>query len=268
MGMAIDTILAFSTQAGAGAFPIALAAAPGDSLIVRGVVAESACNLEGVITGTNAGGLQFRVASPLLHDNITGLTWQPAENPSPFLLPAEIAVPLYEQDTLNVFGSCGAATTITAGLVISYANLRGINADLYRWSDLKSDIKTYKSVQVSLNAIAVGTWSDTLITTSENQLHADSSYAVLGWVTSQAVDIIGVKGISTGNLRMCGPGVASSLDLSAYFIYQSELNNAPYIPVFQANDRFSFYVSAANHAAIGGAAATVSLLVAELKSKK
>jgi hypothetical protein len=268
MGLAVDTILAFSTQAGAGAFPIALAPAVGDSLTIRSVVEGSTCQLEGVITGSNAGGQLFRVASPLLHDNITGLTWAAPENPSSFLLPADIAVPLSTQDTLNAFGACGAATTITMGLVVNYANLRGTSADLYRWSDLSSDIKQIKSIPVALNAIAVGAWTDTLITVTENQLHADSSYAVLGWESSPAVDIIGVKGVATGNLRMCGPGAATSLDISSYFIYQSEMGNVPYVPVFQANDRNSFYVSAANHAAVGGAAAVVSLLVAELKSKK
>jgi hypothetical protein len=266
MGLAIDTVLAFSTQAGAGVFPIALAPAVGDSLTVRSVVAESACRLEGVITGSNAGGQLFRVASPLLHDNITGLTWAAPENPAAFLLPAEVAVPLSTQDTLNVFGACAAATTITAGLVIAYDNLRGTSADLYRWSDIQSNIKTIKSIQVALNAIAVGAWTDTLITVTENQLHADSSYAVLGWEASPAVDIVGVKGVATGNLRICGPGTATSLDISSYFIYQSEMGNVPYIPVFQANDRNSFYVSAANHAAVGGAACTISLIVAELKS--
>lgn len=268
MGQAIDTILAFSTQAGASAFPTQLAATPGDSLTLRSTNGASAVSLEGVITASNVGGQLFRVASPLLHDNVTGLTWAAPENPSPFLLPAAISVPLASQDTLAVFGACAAATTITMGLVVKYDDVRGAAADLYRWSDLSSDIKQIKSIQVALNAVAVGAWTDTLITTTENQLHADSSYAVLGWEASPSVDIVGVKGVATGNLRMCGPGAATSLDISSYFIYQAEQGNTPYIPVFQANDRNSFYVSAANHAAIGGAAATVSLLVAELKSKK
>jgi hypothetical protein len=268
MGLAIDTILAFSTQGGAGAFPIQLAATPGDSLTLRSTNGTSAVDLEGVITGSNAGGQLFRIASPLLHDNVTGLTWAAPENPAPFLLPANIQVPLASQDTLAAYGSCGAATTITMGLVVRYADLRGTSSDLYSWGDIASDIKQIKSIQVALNAIAVGAWTDTLITVTENQLHADSSYAVLGWEASPAVDIVGVKGVATGNLRMCGPGVATSLDISSYFIYQSEQGSMPYIPVFQANDRNSFYVSAANHAAVGGAATTISLLVAELKSKK
>lgn len=268
MGLAYDTVLAFSTQAGASAFPTALAAAPGDNLTVRGTVSESAVSLEAIICASNAGGQKFRITSPLLHDNVTGLTFQPAENPAPFLIPASQYVKLSEQDTLAAYGSCAAATTITMGLVMKYENVRGVTADLYRWSDIRSDVKTIKSVEVDLNAVAVGAWSDTLITATENQLHADSSYAVLGYQTSQAIDIVGVKGIATGNLRYCGPGAASSLDLSDYYRYMGNDENISSIPVFQANDRNSFYVSAANHAAIGGGAASVYLFLAELKSKK
>jgi hypothetical protein len=268
MGYAIDTVLAFSTQAGAAAFPTALAATVGDSLLVRSTVGETKAHLEAFIMASNAGGQKFRIASPLLHDNVTGLTFQPGENPAPFILPLESSVELSELDTLNVFGQCAAATTITAGLVIQYDDLRGTSADMYRWQDIASDIKTYKSIEVSLNAIAVGAWTDTVVTNTENQLHADKSYAVIGYDVNPSVDIVGVKGVATGNLRVCGPGPNTSLKISDYFVAQAEANNKPYIPVFQANDRAGFFVSAANHAALGGGAAEVFLLVAELKSKK
>lgn len=268
MGLAVDTVLAFSTQAAAAAFPTALAATVGDSLQVRGTVGETKGHLEGVIVASNAAGQKFRITSPLMHDNVTGLTFSPGENPAPFLLPVETSVDLNELDTIAAFGSCAAATTITMGLVIQYDNLRGQAAELYRWSDIRDDIKTLKSIEVSLSAIAVGAWTDTVLTNTEDQLHADKSYAVLGYDVQPAVDIVGVKGIATGNLRFCGPGPNSSLNISGYYIYQSEMSNQPYIPVFQANDRKGFFISAANHAAVGGGAAEVFLLVAELKTKK
>lgn len=267
-GVAVDTVLAFSTQAGAGAFPIALAATGGDSLITRGTVGESKARLMSLMYGTDAAGKKLRVSSPLLHDNVTGLTFQSPENPALFLIPSETAVELNEQDTLAVSGACGAATTITAALSIYYDNIRGTDADLYRWSDISPDIRFLKSVEVDLLAVAVGAWTDTPIINTENQLHADRSYAVLGWNVFPAVDVVGVKGIATGNLRMCGPGAAQSLDLSDYFVQMSLKHNLPYIPVFQANDRNSFLISAANHAAIAGGAASVYLQVAELKTKK
>jgi hypothetical protein len=263
-GKAVDTVLAYSTQAGASAFPTALAATNGDSLTVRGTVGESQAHLMALIMESNAAGMEFRITSPLLHDPNTGLTFVNPENPTIFSIPEYTSVLLNEQDTITVQGQCGAATTITAALVIAYDDIRGTDADLYMWSDIRDNIKFLKSIQVQLNAIAVGAWTDTLITATENQLHANASYAVLGYTVQPALTVVGIKGICTGNLRMCGPGFAQTVSISDYFVEMSEYHNRPYIPVFQANDRFSVYVSAANSVAVAAQGATVSLMVAEL----
>lgn len=267
-GKAVDTVLAFSTQAAAAAFPTALAATSGDSLTVRGTVGESKAHLMAAVFKSDAVGNEFRITSPLLHDPNTGLTFVTNDNPSLFSIPEYASVELNEQDLLTVQGQCGAATTITAGLVISYDDIRGTDAALYRWGDISGDIQFIKVVQVQLGAIAVGAWTDTLITATEDQLHADKSYAVLGYMAQPATCLVGVKGIATGNLRMCGPGAAQSLSLSDYFIEMSEYHQMPYIPVFQANDRRSFYVSAADSVARAGQAVTVSLVIAQLKTKR
>lgn len=267
-GKAIDTILAFSTQAGAGAFPQTLAATTGDSLVVRGTVGESKAHLMAAVFKSDAAGNEFRITSPLLHDNVTGLTFVAPENPTIFSVPEPTSVELNEQDTLVVQGQSGAATTITAGLVIYYDDLRGTDADLHHWSDIKDDIKFIKSVQVQLGAIAVGAWTDTLITATEDQLHADASYAVLGYTVSPAVALVGIKGVATGNLRACGPGFAQTLEISDYYIKMSQEHNMPYVPVFQANDRRAFFVSAADSVARANQAVTVSLVVAQLKTKR
>lgn len=268
MGHAVDTVLAFSTQAAASAFPTALAAASGDSLVVRGTKGETKGHLIALLAGADAAGNKFRITSPLLHDNVTGLTWRSPENPAMMLVPEYTSVELNELDTLTVQGQCGAATTITAGLVIQYDDIRGQDAQLFRWSDIKGDIKYLKSIEVDLNAIAVGAWTDTPITTTEDQMHADKSYALLGYTVNPAVDIIGFKGIATGNLRFCGPGASQTLDLSNYYVRMSDLHDMPYIPVFQANDRKGIYISAANHAAVAGGASVASIIVAELKTRR
>jgi hypothetical protein len=268
MGRAVDTIMAFSTQAGAGAFPITLAAATGDSLVVRGTKGETKAKLMAMITQSNAAGQEFRLKSALLHDNVTGLTFYPPDNPGLFLVPSETSVELNELDTLTLQGASGAAFTITAGLVVYYDDVRGTAADLYHWRDLRDDIKFIKAVEVDNLAIAVGAWTDTPLTNTEDQLHADRSYAVLGYSQPTATCLTGVKGIATGNLRMCGPGGSQTLDLSDYFIQMSLKHDMPYIPVFQANDRKAFYVSQANGAALAAAAADVILIVAELKTKR
>lgn len=260
---AIDTIGVFSTQGAASPFPTALGAAPGDSLAIRNFPAGQTATLEALLYSAG-GGQRVRVVSPNLHDNQTGLTFEPAEVPAQFLMAAPFAVNLQANDTLGVFGGIAAAGTIAGALQVYYTQLPGISARLHSWGDISGNVRNYKSVEVDLSAIAVGAWTDTLITTTENQLHANKDYAVLGYQCSQALDVVGIKGSATGNLRVCGPGATSTLDLTSYFVYMSEENNLPCIPVFNSDDRAAFYVSAFNHAAVGGAAAHVYLMLAEL----
>lgn len=260
---AIDTIAAFSTQGAAAPFPVALAAAPGDSLSVRNFPAGQYAQLEALLYDAG-GGQRVRVVSPNLHDNQTGITFEPAETPAQFLVAAPFSVGLQANDTLTVQGGVAAAGTIVAGLQVYYSQLPGISARLHTWGDISGNIRYIKSVEVDLAAIAVGAWTDTLITTTENQLHANKDYAVLGYQCSAAMDIVGVKGSATGNLRVCGPGASSTLDITEYFVYMSEENGVPYIPVFNSDDRFAFYVSAFNRAAVAGGANHVYLILAEL----
>lgn len=267
MGRAIDSVLTFSTQGAAAPFPTALAATGGDSLAVRSFDRSKRAYLQAVLYNSNAVGTKTRVQSPLLHDNVTGLTWEPAELPSQWMLPPEGAVELRPIDTLSVFGQCTAAATIQSVLVNYYEDLDGVSANLFNWADIRGLITYIKSVEVALNAIAVGAWTDTLLTATENQLHADEYYAVLGYQTSQALTAVGVKGSATGNLRVCGPGPVSSLDIAEYFITFSEKSKRPCIPVFNANDRTAFYISAANNVAVGGGAAEVYPVLAQLSRR-
>lgn len=260
---AIDTVAVFSTQGAAAAFPTALAAAPGDSLSIRNFAAGQSAGLNALIY--SAGGSQkVRVTSPNLHDPQTGLTFEPKEVPAQFVLPREASVSLQANDTLTVQGGIAAAGTIVAGLQIYYSQLPAIGSRLHMWGDISGNYKYIKSVEVDMGAIATGAWTDTLITATENQLHANKDYAVLGYETSAALDIVGVKGSATGNLRACGPGATSTLDISEYFVQMSERQNTPYIPVFNSDDRNAFYVSAFNNAAVGAGATHVYLILAEL----
>jgi hypothetical protein len=260
---AIDTIGVFSTQGAAAPFPVALAPAPGDSLTVRNFAAGQYAQIEALLYSAG-GGQRVRVSSPNLHDNQTGITFEPAEVPAQFLMAAPFSINLQANDTLSVFGGIAAAGTIAGALQVYYSQLPGIQARLHTWGDITGNIRYIKSVEVDLSAIAVGAWTDTLITATENQLHANKDYAVLGYQCSSALDVVGVKGSATGNLRVCGPGASSTLDITEYFVFMSEENNIPYIPVFNSDDRTAFYVSAFHHVAVGGGADHVYLILAEL----
>ncbi len=260
---AIDTVAFFATEGAAAAFPQALAAAPGDSLTIRNFAAGQSASINAILYSAG-GGERIRVVSPNMHDNQTGITFEPAEVPAQFLVPQNVNIGVQANDTLTVQGGIAAAGTIAGALQVYYSQLPAIQQRLHMWGDISGNIRYIKTCEVDLGAIAVGAWTDTLITATENQLHSNKDYAVLGYQCATALDVVGVKGSATGNLRVCGPGASSTLDITEYFVTMSELNSTPYIPVFNSDDRTAFYVSAFNHVAAADAADHVYLVLAEL----
>ena len=259
---AIDTV--YTSAANPGAGPTAFAAAVGDSLNVRDFNAATAtAELRQLIRrGATAG--YARVRSPRLHDNVTGINMYSAETVDTLSFPGELGQPLYPNDTLIVEGSGGAAETDAAVMSIYYSDLGGIQARLASPGDILPIVKSVKAFQVAAPAGA-NAWTDTLITTTENQLHADEDYAVLGYRSSAACAAVALKGQETGNLRIGGPGTTTTLDTTDWFIRQSEKSGRPHIPVFNANNRGSIYVSAVDVAAVAGL--IVTLFCVELSQR-
>lgn len=258
---AFDTILASAINPGAGPSP-ALVAPSGDSLSVRSFVAPNQAWLELVTRmGTTAGFAQVR--SPLFHDNVRGIRITPAESPSVFGIPGVAAQQLYPQDNLIAELSGGAAETDIMALHTYYDNLPGGQARLHTWDDILPLIKSIKPISVAVTSSAtVGAWVDTPITQTEDLTHANTDYAVLGYMTNVNYGVIGVKGIDTANLRACGPGSTQELPTTNYFAYLSQQRGKPFIPVFNSANKNGTSVCVA--AATASVAGIVELICAEL----
>ena len=264
MGLAIDTVLLdlHNTSTNAAALA-AMAPASGDSLSVRSFKDGASASLENVVVQCTTPPKRVRVLSPRLHDNVTGLTLTALENPTEFLLAADISQALYSADTLVVQAEAAASSDTVAALFVYYSDLPGVQANLYTWDQIKSRIIALKPVEVDVTTSAtIGSWTDTLINPTENQLKANYEYAVLGFTESANLLCVGVKGPATGNLRVGCPAASPTLRLSDYFIYQSQAQGRPYIPVFNANDRAATYVSAAANTA--SVTSNVTMICAQL----
>lgn len=258
---AIDTVFSFVTNP-SGSFT-ACAAAPGDSLSVRSFnYGSDYCYLEQVLRrGATKG--QARVRSPRLHDSTTGIIVDSAEVVHSLGLPDQLNQPMYPADTLIVEMTGGAAETDGVGLCIYYSNLPGVSARLASWGDISGIIKNIKCFVTAVTASAtIGNWSDTLVTTTDNQLHSDADYAVLGYTTDVPLGLVAIKGADTGNLRVGGPGSTNNMATTDWFLRWAQLSNYGAIPVFNANNRFATYVSVVDVAA--STAANVTLICAEL----
>lgn len=252
MGTAIDSILVdlHNTATSAATLTPGSTANSGDPLGVRYFEPGSVCELVNVIGQGTTPPRRFRITSPRLHDNVTGVSWQIAENPTEFMYPADWAQPLFQNDVLVVSMDAAASSDTVAILQVYYSNLAGVNANLRTWAQVKNNIINIKPVEVDCTSSAtIGAWSDTLLTTTENQLKAEYSYALLGFTESANLACVGIKGVDTGNLRIVCPAASPTLKLTDYFVYMSNMLGVPFIPVINANNRFATYISVAANTA-------------------
>jgi hypothetical protein len=148
-------------------------------------------------------------------------------------------------------------------LQLYYEDLPGIQARLHNYSDILPLTKSVKPIRVAVTSSAtVGLWTDTLITTTENLLHANTDYAVIGYTSNSALGCIALKGAETGNLRIGGPGATSEFATTDFFALMNQRNNRPWVPVFNSANAGGLFVSVC--ASTASVAATVELICVEL----
>lgn len=261
---ALDAIASFQTTVGS-TFAAGVMAT-GDSAQVRNFPQSASARLVAAFSDHVTTPREWRVRSPLLHDNVQGIRFYPGQTPSATLLPRQAQQLLEPQDLLTFELSTAAATgKALGGISIYYDQLPGAASRLYSFGDVDPLIKNIKPVVVQVAAAAntAGQWFDSLLTSFENLLHANTDYAVLGIVADQPIAAVAIKGIDTGNLRCAVPGVINSDVNSDYFVRLSQQNGIPLIPVINSANAPATFVSIIGSATL---AATLSaqVILAEL----
>lgn len=256
---AIQTTYTFATNPGAG--PAATAPAAGDSLGVANfdINSKHAYLEHAWRRGATSGFARLR--SPKLHDIATGINWNSGELVDSLVIPHEANQPVYPADVLIAELSGGAAESDALCFSIYYEDFPGANAQLFSPGDIIGNIKNLKHFQVAAPAGA-NAWTDTAITVTENQTHANADYAVLGYKVSAMVAAVAIRAPETGNLRVGGPGQILGEDTADWFLRWSRLTQKPCIPIFNANNRAGVTVGAVDVAAVAGL--IVTLVCAEL----
>jgi hypothetical protein len=261
---AIDSIASY--QGTSGASLAAGTMASGDSATIRAFPESAEARLITEFYDDVTSPQPWRVRSPLLHDNVNGIQFYPGVSSPTELYPLYAQQRLRPQDTLTFEFSTAASTgKALGGLLVYYSQLPGASARLYNPGDVLGNVKNIKPVTVNIGSGAntAGQWYDLVITTTENLLHANTDYAVLGITLNVAVAAVAVKGIDTGNLRVAVPGGTNNPFAADYFVRLSMATGLPCIPVINAANAGSTYVSIISSAATA-AASNAQLILAEL----
>lgn len=261
MGLAISTVSALIANPGANF--TAAAAATGDSLTVPAFNAQAPGQLVNIIRGGATAGA-VRVFSARLHDTTRGITYYTDKARTVFQLPREVGQPIYPTDTLTVQLTGGTAETDDAYLTFWMQDLPGVAARLAMWSDIASKITQIKPVVTNPDPDTAGQWASVALNSVEDLLEAGMDYAVLGFQTDAAVDVVAVRGPDTGNYRIGCPGDDSTLTTCDYFVRESHDRGLPYIPIINAANKAATFIDCAD--ATATAEPNVSIILAELSS--
>jgi hypothetical protein len=240
MPRALEVVAGFATNPGA-TFTV-LTPSTGTSFTVRGTDATKPAWLLSSWAFNLAAG-ELRIRSTKLHDFQQGIRNRVTASFSGPLAPGHTngsyAQRLYSQDALTVELTGGAAEIDTAALLIAYDDLQGIAGRFIDQSTLKKLGQNIVTIEVTVTAVATGNFGGAVAINSTNDnLIANTDYAVLGGMTDTRGDAVGVTGVDFGNLRIGFPAEPSIRDETQNWFEQLSLAfNAPYIPVFNSANK-------------------------------
>jgi hypothetical protein len=265
MGRGLETIAGRAVNPGAALPGLQLTNNTGSSFTVRETNNNTIAHLEGMwAKGATAG--VFNIHSPRMHDNTTGLSFPVAVNAPIDFLAQSPSTPLVGNDPLLAFITGGAAETDCGYATIAYDDIQGIDSNLATEPEITPRVKNILTVRVTVSgAVTLGDWSPgTAINATDDKLHADEQYAVLGMVPTNQVGAIAIAGADTGNLKVGMPGDAAALAFDAryYFLLQSRYSGLPFVPIIKANNKGTTQLFQSDNAA--GANNDVFVVLAEL----
>jgi hypothetical protein len=261
MGLAMDLQAGFATNPGSTI--TAVTPSPNDSFTVKSFPPSAAAYLEQLFRAGAENGI-VRVRSPLMHDYVQGIRFAASVGNSDNFLGAFVNQSLYSQDTLVVELSGASSGSDVVGIGIYYTDLPGASARLVMPGDIAGRVRNIVGLEVDVvTSATIGTWTDTVLTATEDVLHANTDYAVLGYVCQNSLGAVALRGPDTSNLRVGGPGMTSPEFTGQYFVRLSNSTGLPHIPIINSANKGGTYVSAVTY--VASLTVAVTLLMAELR---
>jgi hypothetical protein len=269
MPRALEVVGGFATNPGA-AFTV-LTPSTGTSFTVRNTdPAKAVWLLEAWAFNATAG--ELRIRSTKLHDFQQGIRNRVSAS---LTMPlqgghnnAMYAQRLYAQDALTVELTGGGAELDTAALCILYEDLQGASGRFVDNAFLKANGLNEVTIEVTVTAVATGNFGGAVAINSTNDnLIANTDYAILGGLTDTRGCSVGVTGIDFSNLRLGFPAEPSIRDTTVnWFQALTAGFNTPLIPVFSSANKAATTIDVQTNGA--GGTYIVNLLCVQLMPNK
>jgi len=269
MPRALEVVAGFATNPGATF--TALTPSTGTSFTVRNTDPNKAVWLLDA-WAFNATAGELRIRSTKLHDFQQGIRNR---------ITAALSVPvqgghnnsmyaqrLYAQDALTVELTGGGAEIDTASLLILYEDLQGASGRFIDNAFLKANGLNEVTIEVTVTAVATGNFGGAVAINSTNDnLIANTDYAILGGMTDTRGDTVGITGIDFSNLRLGFPAEPTIRDTTVNWFQALTFGfNTPLIPVFSSANKAATTIDVQTNGA--GGTYIVNLLCVQLQPGK
>ena len=219
----------------------ALAAVPGDSLIVKNAKEGSRIRCIAMWGKLQLAAGYIGVLSPLLHDSTRGFRTRCQVNTPDNQIPYGVSIPLHPQDNLTVQALCvdAAADEEYVSMLNYYDDFPNVAANLIGSEALKSRIKNITTVEDTSGATAINSYSgNRVINVASDLLHANTEYALLGFEVGILCHAITVIAPDFANFRVGCPGnIVDSQLTQNWFKDLAEANGIDCIPVFNTANK-------------------------------
>lgn len=259
-GPAIDTITSQGTAIGAALAPTTIAA--GDSFQFKNANLSSKVWLLNFWAHNLVAGM-VQIKSPKLHDNVEAIRARVLIATLDPLLPLGTKQLLYPQDVevVQLAGSAVGGNIESVVEMIYYEDLPGQSAVFIDHAALLARQKHIIGVRLAITlGTTVGYNGARAVNGDVDQLHANTSYAILGITSDIDTAAICVRGPDFGNLRLPVPGSSKLWQLTErWFVKLSDEYKMPLIPVFNSANKGATNVDAVNNQAGGTANCTIWL---------
>jgi hypothetical protein len=272
--MAVITSISTFKQSLTGSAFEALAAVSGDSLSIIAFPDGSRAYVEEIFSGNSASKMEVAVFSPRFGDNQYGLRVQHQFNPTlsgadgdpQLLLPANIDVPVYSTDTLNVQVNGSASDNADVVLQLYYENIQGAGQRLASFESVQGGIVRYIATEVTVTPGTTGSPGTAVaINANDDRFQADMDYVLLGYTVNLPATAFRLRGPDTGFYNIPFPGHWNSRITGDWFVTSGKNRNRAHCPVINANNKATTFIDGLSSTNVG--AVKVSLTWGQLGTR-
>lgn len=186
------------------------------------------------------------IRSPLMHDNIRGISLLEGGASNRPLLNNFVRQNLVTQDTLTIeaLGGAGAAALTFGCLLIYYEDLIGVSGHFITADELLARSVALTTVENTITATDTGQYTGAEPINAESDLlKPNTEYALIGYVSNITCAAIRYRASSWGNLGLGGPVPSDAPHVTSQFFTTLSLQTGlPLIPVFNSAERANVLV--------------------------